>query len=118
MRALTDRRGEVGAARDASAADVATAWAIAKGTTPIVGVTKVGYLDGLARARGIELADEEIAELEELADAAERRHTRLLGSRHGGRLAVQFGAVRVGRAGQVGAGADDADHRLDQDRRR
>jgi len=40
-------------------------------TTPIIGVTKSGYLDGLVRARGIELADEEIAELEALADAAD-----------------------------------------------
>jgi len=40
-------------------------------TTPIIGVTKAGYLDRLVRARGIELADEEIAELEALADAAD-----------------------------------------------
>ncbi|WP_063126005.1 aldo/keto reductase [Nocardia fusca] len=59
------------AARGASAADVATAWAIAKGATPIIGVTKAGYIDGLVRAHGIELADEEIAELEALADAAD-----------------------------------------------
>ncbi|BDT90815.1 hypothetical protein IFM12275_07910 [Nocardia sputorum] len=54
-----------------NAADVATAWAIAKGTTPIIGVTKAGYIDGLVRARGIEFAHEEIAELEALADAAD-----------------------------------------------
>jgi aryl-alcohol dehydrogenase-like predicted oxidoreductase len=71
LRALTDRMGAISADRGASAADVATAWAIAKGTTPIIGVTKAGYLDGLVRARGIELADEEIAELEALADAAD-----------------------------------------------
>ncbi|GAA1031522.1 MULTISPECIES: aldo/keto reductase [Amycolatopsis] len=71
LQALTDRMGAIGADRDASAADVATAWAIAKGTTPIIGVTKAGYLDGLVRAQGIALADEEIAELESLADAAD-----------------------------------------------
>ncbi|WP_238782853.1 aldo/keto reductase [Streptomyces monomycini] len=70
LRALTDRMGVIGKERGASAADVATAWAIAKGTTPVIGVTKAGYLDGLVRARGIELADEEVAELEALADAA------------------------------------------------
>ncbi|MFC8100279.1 aldo/keto reductase [Streptomyces sp. NPDC057363] len=70
LQALTDRMRVIGKDRGASAADVATAWAIAKGTTPIVGVTKAGYLDGLVQARGIELADEEIAELEALADAA------------------------------------------------
>ncbi|MBS2548333.1 aldo/keto reductase [Catenulispora sp. NL8] len=69
--ALTDRMGAIGADRGASAADVATAWAIAKGTTPIIGVTKAGHIDGLVRARGIELADAEVAELEALADAAD-----------------------------------------------
>jgi aryl-alcohol dehydrogenase-like predicted oxidoreductase len=70
LQALTDRMRALGEDRGASAPDVATAWAIAKGTTPIIGVTKAGYLDGLVRARGIELADDEIAELETLADAA------------------------------------------------
>ncbi|WP_030372497.1 aldo/keto reductase [Streptomyces rimosus] len=69
--ALTDRMGAIGKDRGASAADVATAWAIAKGTIPIIGVTKADYIDGVVRARGIELADEEIAELEALADAAD-----------------------------------------------
>lgn len=71
LQALTDRMEAIGKNRGASAADVATAWAIAKGTTPIIGVTKAGYIDGLVRARGIDLADEEIAELEALADAAD-----------------------------------------------
>ncbi|MBY8877293.1 aldo/keto reductase [Actinacidiphila acidipaludis] len=71
LQALTERMGAIGEVRGASAADVATAWAIAKGTTPIVGVTKAGHIDGLVRARGIELAGEEIAELEALADAAD-----------------------------------------------
>jgi aryl-alcohol dehydrogenase-like predicted oxidoreductase len=71
LQALTDRMGAIGQDKGASAADVATAWAIAKGTTPIIGVTKAGYLDGLVQARRIELADEEIAELEALADAAD-----------------------------------------------
>jgi len=71
LQALTDRMGAIGEDRGASAADVATAWAIAKGTTPIIGVTEPAYIDGLARARSIELADGEIAELEALADAAD-----------------------------------------------
>jgi aryl-alcohol dehydrogenase-like predicted oxidoreductase len=71
LRALTDRLGAIGADRGAAAADVAIAWAIAKGTTPIVGVTEAGHLDGLVRARGMQLTDEEIAELEALADAAD-----------------------------------------------
>ncbi|MEV5597772.1 aldo/keto reductase [Streptomyces sp. NPDC052496] len=71
LRALTDRMAEIGEDRGAYAADVAIAWAVAKGTTPIVGITKAGHIDGVVRARGIELADEEIAELEALADAAD-----------------------------------------------
>jgi aryl-alcohol dehydrogenase-like predicted oxidoreductase len=71
LRALTDRMAAIGAERGASAADVATAWAVAKGTTPIIGITKPGHIDGLIRARGIELAEKEIAELQTLADAAD-----------------------------------------------
>lgn len=71
LRTLTDRMGAIGEERGASAAEVATAWAVAKGTTPIVGVTKAGHVDGVVRARGIELTGEEIADLEALADAAD-----------------------------------------------
>jgi aryl-alcohol dehydrogenase-like predicted oxidoreductase len=71
LQALTDRMEAIGEDRGASTADIATAWAIAKGTTPIIGVTKAGYVDGLVRASGIELADTEIAELEALADATD-----------------------------------------------
>jgi aryl-alcohol dehydrogenase-like predicted oxidoreductase len=71
LQRLTDRMRAIGEDRGASAADVATAWAIAKGTTPIIGVTKPDHVDGLVRARGIKLSDEEIVELEALADAAD-----------------------------------------------
>ncbi|GAA3576225.1 aldo/keto reductase [Amycolatopsis ultiminotia] len=71
LQRLTDRMAAIGEERGASAADIATAWAIAKGTTPIIGVTKADYIDGLVRAHGIELTAEEIAELEALADAAD-----------------------------------------------
>ncbi|MFF5082772.1 aldo/keto reductase [Actinoplanes sp. NPDC000266] len=71
LTALTDRMAAIGEVRGASTADVAIAWALAKGTTPIVGVTRASYIDGLVRAGGLELAGEEIAELEALADAAD-----------------------------------------------
>jgi len=71
LQALTDRMRTLGEDRGASPADVATAWAVAKGTTPIIGVTKAGYIDGLIRARAVDLADDEITELETLADAAD-----------------------------------------------
>lgn len=71
LQALTDRLASIGRDHDASAADIATAWAIAKGTIPIIGVTKPGYVDGLVKARGIELTNDDIAGLEKLADAAD-----------------------------------------------
>lgn len=46
LRALTDRMGAIGEDLGATDPDVATAWAIAKGTTPIIGVTKAAYIDG------------------------------------------------------------------------
>ncbi|TGQ77398.1 aldo/keto reductase, partial [Mesorhizobium sp. M8A.F.Ca.ET.208.01.1.1] len=51
------------------APDVATAWAIAKSTTPIVGVTKPYHVDGLVRASSIALTSDDIAQLEALAGA-------------------------------------------------
>ncbi|MET8556333.1 aldo/keto reductase [Streptomyces sp. NPDC004959] len=71
LQPLTERMGAIGEARGASAAEVATAWALAKGTTPVVGVTRAAHVDGLARARGMRLSAAEIAELEALADAAD-----------------------------------------------
>ncbi|UJD92382.1 hypothetical protein FS594_26890 (plasmid) [Rahnella aquatilis] len=54
----------------AAAPDVATAWAIAKGTTPIIGITKPSYIDGLVPAITMTFSSDEIAELEAFADAA------------------------------------------------
>ncbi len=70
LKAVTDKLAAIGQKRGAAAADVATAWAIAKGTRPIVGVTKPQHVDGLVRAISITLTENEIAELEALADAA------------------------------------------------
>lgn len=71
LRALTDELARLGRERGASAADVATAWAIAKGTTPIVGVTRPEHVDGLVRATTITLTEGEITGLETLADTAD-----------------------------------------------
>ncbi|MBX4993778.1 aryl-alcohol dehydrogenase-like predicted oxidoreductase [Rhizobium binae] len=70
LTALTDKLASIGRSQDAAVPDVAVAWAIAKGTTPIIGVTKASYIDGLVRASRIKLTSDEIAELEALADAA------------------------------------------------
>ena len=70
LKPLTDKLASIGEKQGAAAPDIATAWAIAKGTTPIIGVTKPHHVDGLVRASGITLTGDDIAELETLADAA------------------------------------------------
>ena len=70
MAVLTDKLASIGRQHDAAASDVAAAWAIAKGATPIIGITKPSYIDGLVRATGMTLSNDEIAELELIADAA------------------------------------------------
>lgn len=48
-------------------AQVPVAWAIAKGTLPIIGVTKVYQVEDAAKAAALTLTAEEIAAMEELA---------------------------------------------------
>lgn len=52
-------------------AQIPVAWAIAKGTLPIIGVTKVSHVEDAARAAGIALTAEETAQLERIADSLE-----------------------------------------------
>ncbi|MCD2184902.1 aldo/keto reductase [Rhizobium sp. GN54] len=70
LKALTDKLASIGQSHGAAAPDVATAWAIAKGTTPIIGITNADYVDGLVRATSLTLSSDDIAELEALADTA------------------------------------------------
>ena len=51
-------------------AQLPVAWAIAKGTLPILGVTKVKHVEDAVKAAGLVLSDGEIRELEALADKA------------------------------------------------
>jgi len=53
------------------AAQIPVAWAIAKGTLPIIGVTRPTHVEGAARAAAIELSTREIADLESVADRLE-----------------------------------------------
>jgi len=68
--ALTAGLREIGAAQNASAAEVATAYAIAKGTTPIIGVTKAKYIPSETKAMALNLSATDISKLEALAQAA------------------------------------------------
>lgn len=70
LTALIDELKIIGTRFDASPAQVATAWAIAKGTLPIIGVTKVKQVEEAAAAARIELTQEEISRLERLGDEA------------------------------------------------
>ena len=67
---LIGKMRQIGGKYDASPAQVATAWAIAKGTLPIIGVTKVEQVEAAAKAAEIILSKEEVSELEALGDAA------------------------------------------------
>lgn len=67
---LVDELKRVGERYHISPAQVATAWAISKGTLPIIGVTKVAQVEQAADAAEIELSPEEIAHLEMLGDQA------------------------------------------------
>ena len=51
-----------------SPAQVALAWAIAKGTTPIIGVTKVSQVQDAVRAMRVSLMAEEISQMETAAE--------------------------------------------------
>ena len=69
LSALTDEMKKIGAQYNASCSQVGIAWAIAKGTLPIIGATKERHVIEAAEAAKIQLTAEEVARLEQLADA-------------------------------------------------
>ncbi|WP_022868673.1 aldo/keto reductase [Schaalia vaccimaxillae] len=69
LEVLNAKLTEVAEAHDVGLAQVPVAWAIAKGTLPIVGVTKEFHVVDAAAAAAVQLTGIEIAELEELADS-------------------------------------------------
>ena len=70
LEALTDGMKAVGEKHGASCSQVGIAWAIANGATPLIGATKAHHVIEAARAAQIELTADEVAHLEQLADAA------------------------------------------------
>ena len=68
LSALIGELSVIGTRFNASPAHVATAWAISKGTLPIIGVTKVKQVEEAAQAAQITLTEEEICRLEKLGD--------------------------------------------------
>lgn len=61
---------EIAENHNAKVAQLPIAWAIAKGTLPIIGATKIHHVEDAADAVNIELSDDEIKTMEELADKA------------------------------------------------
>ncbi len=52
-------------------AQIPVAWAIAKGTLPIIGVTKTSHVEDAVKAANVTLTEEETTTLEKLADSLE-----------------------------------------------
>jgi len=69
LEALTSEMTAIGQKYGASCSQVGIAWAIAKGTMPIIGATKERHVVEAAEAEKIQLTAEEVARLEQLADA-------------------------------------------------
>ena len=61
---------EIGIKYGLSCSQVGIAWALSKGTMPIIGATKVHHVLEAARVLDTVLTSEEITRLETLADAA------------------------------------------------
>lgn len=66
---LTDAMKEIGKGYNISCSQVALAWALTKGTTPIVGATKEKHIVEAAGAIDVRLTQEEMRRLEQLAEA-------------------------------------------------
>jgi aryl-alcohol dehydrogenase-like predicted oxidoreductase len=69
LAALTDEMTAIGKKYNASCSQIGIAWAIAKGTLPLIGATKERHVIEAAEAAQIVLTAEEAARLEALADA-------------------------------------------------
>ncbi|MBR6415245.1 MAG: aldo/keto reductase [Bacteroidales bacterium] len=70
LAALTDAMKEIGSSYGLSCSQVGIAWALSKGTTPIIGATKERHVLEAAKAADVVLTPEEISRLEALADKA------------------------------------------------
>ena len=69
LEALTNEMTAIGQKYGASCSQIGIAWAIAKGTLPIIGATKEHHVVEAAEAAKIQLTSEERSRLESLADA-------------------------------------------------
>jgi aryl-alcohol dehydrogenase-like predicted oxidoreductase len=65
---LTNEMKEIGKSKNATVAQVAIAWAIAKNTLPIIGVTKPSQVEDAVNASKIKLTKQEVELIESLAE--------------------------------------------------
>ncbi|SMB81796.1 Predicted oxidoreductase [Pasteurella testudinis DSM 23072] len=68
LETLTAAMQQIGSRYQASVAQIAIVWAIAKGTLPLIGATKAHHVTDAAQAAAIVLTAEETAMLEQLAE--------------------------------------------------
>ncbi len=69
LEALTNEMKVIGEKYGASCSQIGIAWAITKGTLPIIGATKEHHVIEAAKAANIQLTADEVTRLEQLADA-------------------------------------------------
>ena len=69
LEALTEEMKRIGEKYSASCSQIGIAWAIAKGTLPLIGAIKERHVTAAAAAANIALTADEVSRLEALADA-------------------------------------------------
>jgi len=67
LEGLIEVMREIGSKHNASTAQIATAWSIAKGTVPIIGVTKTSHIEDAIKSTEVSLTAQEILDLETAA---------------------------------------------------
>lgn len=68
LEVLNDELKKLADKYNVAPAQIPVAWAIAKGTLPIIGVTKTSHVEDAAKAAEVQLSAEEVAHLEKIAD--------------------------------------------------
>ena len=68
LEVINSKLSEIASKHGVNTAQIPIAWAIAKGTLPIIGVTGKKQVEDAVKAANVELSDDEIRTIEETAD--------------------------------------------------
>jgi len=68
LESLIKGMDEIAQKNDVDVAQIATAWAVGKGTVPIIGATKVNHIEDAAKAAEVSLSATELKQLDNLGD--------------------------------------------------